>query len=667
MVYLDFETRSKIELKKADSWVYSKHKSTDILCMSYVKDDGLVTSYVPDLMDGYAPPVDWVNFVDDPNQLFTAHNIFFEWTIYKHILVDRYGWPPIAPGRWRCTAAAGSYRTLPISLEGAASVVLDIKKDMAGHKLMLKLTKPRKPSKKNRDKFFSDKKDFDRLYQYCNQDVEVTRALHRVNGDIPAVDMPIFHITQMINRRGIKVDVAAIRGALKVLDIVMSEYLGRLAKMTDNEINTFGQRDKILNWMAKNGVNTSDLTAGNVNDLLKNGVSVLNHNTNEFEYRPLPTNVHKLLSLRREANRTSTAKYISMLHKADRDDQRVRNILVYCGPSTRRWAGRGIQIQNFPKGTFKFTGEKQKEQTIQLIKNVDIDALKKLGPVPEILSSLLRSMLIAGKNKKFVVTDYAQIEARISMWLVQELDALEVFKSGRDIYKIMASTIFNVPFNEVTKAQRFLGKQAILGLGYQMGAPKFKATCKIFGVEIPDQLAAKVVKSYRSKYKKIVQNWNATENAALKALQTGQPQRANKVTFYIEGKYLKCKLPSGQDLHFYDPHLVRNRFDPQKFSLAYYGVDSKTHKWTEIPTYGGKLVENIVQSISGDLLRTATVNLESAGWRVVLSIHDELVCEVPDNDDYNVDKMIKLMCKQQSWADGLPVTGEGYEGQRFKK
>lgn len=646
----------------------------------------------PEIFNMFACPHDWQRYVSS-GELFEAHNAFFEWCMYNNILVPRYGWPVIPLENWRCSMAVCCFNAMPRSLEGAgAALGLAVQKDKVGSRVMLQLCKPRKPSKNNPDLYFSDPEKFKILDDYCGTDVETQGGISAELGELPEGELLTWRVDQMINKRGVKCDYEAIEGALEILDLAMVEYKDQLAHLTKTDlypegvVTTPNQHKKLAEWLEWRGFYFDNLQAKTVKDAIadggmmqsfmrstkddRGGLTSLSHGMEMVEF---PDDVLEVLKIRQSASKSSTKKFSAMKLMADIDDHRIRQILVYHGASTGRWAGCGIQIQNFTRGTFKFKSKKnpnapELEYVIQIVKNRDYDSLRELGDVVEILSSMLRPMLIAAAGKKFIAADYSSIEARGLLWLVGDESGLNVFRVGGDIYVDMAATIYGVSASEVTDDQRFVGKQAILGLGYNMGWEKFIAQCAGYGVSISVELAKQVISAYRTKYILVKEFWTSVEDAAIAAVQTHQPVRCGRVTFKMDKDFLRCYLPSGRYISFYKPHFVPGKFDPNKLALAYMGTNSqKGNKFESTSTYGGKLTENIVQAIAADVLRCAVITLESNHIPIVLSVHDELVCEVPDTTQYNKQLIEQLMCVLPQWANGLPIAAEGWEGYRFKK
>lgn len=682
VVRFDVETRSKLDLPLVGAWNYSKHPSTELLTFCFALNDSAVNTYIPDVYNGCRPPDMWSRLVSSPRVLFTPFGAFFEWCIYQHTLVERFGWPPIPVERWRCDKAVAAYWALPRSVDKVGHALdLPIVKDKVGSRVMKKLTKPRKPSKNNKATYHSNPEDFETLHSYCATDVLAQRLIGNYLGDLPPGELLIWQVDQMINKRGVHCDINAVKGAIHLLDIVMGQYQDQIKQVSNGALKTTSQVKEIVAWCASQGFPIDNLQAKTVEDFLDaDGQMVLTVGMDQatgqwleqWHHQPLPDNVRAVLTLRQKASKSSVSKYQKMLAMIDLTDNRIREILLYHGAATGRWAGLGIQIQNFPKGTFKFQSKKNPdappvEDVVTLVKYRDYEGLAALGDIPNILSSLLRSMLCAKPGHKLIAADYSAIEARILLWLVGDEHALNIFRTGGDIYKDLATVIYGVSLADVTDEQRWVGKQGVLGLGYQMGWKKFQAQCKKYGVEISEKLAKRVVKAYRAKYPKVVDYWERVENAAIMAVQTGQPVTVGKVTYYMQGDFLRCLLPSGRSISYYKPHFIAHKFNPDKLGLAYWTEDSQTKKWVVTDTYGGKLVENHDQAIAGCILREATITLERHRVPVVLSVHDELVVEVPDNPRFTVDMVSRLLCQLSPWMKGLPLAAEGWEGQRFKK
>lgn len=654
----DFETRSEVSLKDLGAWAYSKHPSTHVLCFGWAQASEEPHLWVPTLADS-GPPTEWLEIANDPNVIFEAHYAFFEWCIYNNVLVERHGWPYIPAERWRCSLSVCSYLALPAQLDKVNQVLgLTEHKDTEGHSVMMQLSKPRNPSKNNPRKFFHEQSKFEKLYSYCKQDVRAELCLSARIGMLPAPELAIWHLDQLINKRGVCCDVETIKAAIKINEYVTEHYLSELKKVTGGRIKKPRQIKALKEWLEKNGLFIENLQKETITETLKR--------------TDLSDEVRYILFVCQELSRSSIAKYNKMLKMADTADSRIRGTLMYHGAHSGRWTGKDIQPQNYPRGTFKLKDEDNpnapsEEEIVNLIRNHDVMGLARHGSVTEILSTMLRRMLVAAPGKKLIVSDYSQIEARLVMWLCGEAEGVELFKGELDPYKVMAAAIFGVPYEEVTKDQRFVGKEAILGLGYGMAWKKFQMRCAQKGVELSAKFCKKVVNKYRDTYKKVKRYWDQIETACIAAVQTGTEYTLGNVSAFIQDEFLKIKLPSGRLLSYYKPCLGPHKWDSSKLGLRYWGWSSQGKAWVQKELYGGLLLENIIQGIAGDLMRGAMLRLEPAGYPIVFTVHDEVVTEVPDTPEYSLDRVNHLMSVNPSWGTGVPIEAEGYEALRFRK
>jgi DNA polymerase len=298
---------------------------------------------------------------------------------------------------------------------------------------------------------------------------------------------------------------------------------------------------------------------------------------------------------------------------------------------------------------------------------------REFGNPMSAIASAIRGMFIAREGHELICADYNAVEARTVFWLAVDMKGLAVFQSGRDPYKDLASLIFGVDYNAITDEQRFLGKQAILGLGFRMGWAKFQGTCESYGVLISDELAQRTVNAYRTRYERVVKFWDEIETAALSALQ--HPGERFKVAifkgfieYFMAGNFLMCKLPSGRIIGYPDAEIQETKtpWGALKDSVTYMGMNSYTHQWERLATHGGTLVENITQAVARDLLAAAMMRLEKANYPIVLHVHDECISEVIEGTG-NLDEYCDIMAANDSWAEGLPVRSEGWIGQRYRK
>ena len=661
-VIIDFETRSKADLKKIGAWNYSLHESTEPLCMAYKIDDE--ETKIIDFRVTTELPQELKTIFKKRKYTIEAFNHFFEYSIWNNLMAGKYGWPTIALDNFRCTQARALQFSLPTSLEDVGQALgMDIQKDKEGHKVMMQMCKPRKPSKKNPSVWWDDDERYTKLLAYCVQDVNTTYAIRKKlvaltkakNSFVKRVskfksnELEVFKFNSRLNLRGVYCDKHL---AKRALDIIKKheEFLNEeLKRITEGEVETAGQVAKIIEILHNLKVYIPNLQAKTVS---------------EWVERDIPEKAKIILDIRKQLSKSSTKKIKTMLEKSSIDG-RIRDILVYYGARrTGRFAGAGIQVQNFPKPSLD---EGQIEDVISLLNNdVDYhDFHTKYPQVLEAISSVLRGMLRAPEGNKFYDSDFSSIEARVLFWLADEKDGLEVYREGRDIYKEMAGKIYNKSPIIITKDERQLGKQAVLGCGYSMSPKKFKETCNSYNMDVSEQMAKLAVKSYRETFSKVVNFWKEMNDASVEAvLKRGTIVSVRNIHFMRKHDWLFLCLPSGRCLTYHMPDIEVNNWG--KPNITYMGWSSQVRKYERQRSYGGKLVENITQAVARDIMVEAMLKVEKSGYPVVFTVHDQVVSEVKDDygtvEDYN-----KLMESMPIWAKDAPITAETDECRRFKK
>ncbi len=657
-VHIDFETRSTVNLKKQGMYRYAEDLSTEVLCLAYAIDDGPVQLWHRGhpAVDESDPPDYLLSAVSDRKTIVEAHNAGFERCIWMN-WGKRVGWPQIADHQWRCTAAKAAAYNLPRAL-ASVSHALDLtqKKDDEGHRLMLKLSKPRKVTISDKSPWHEKPEELERVWKYCMTDVEVERLLSHRLQDLPFTELEVFRADMQINQRGIACDQALIAKALTIIDRCVLELNGELTLITNGHVHSAAQREKLLQWLRDEGVNIWDTQGATIDWALER--------FEKGEILLTPPAI-KVLQICRSVNRTSTAKYESMrIHSCK--DGRIRGTMLYHGASTGRWAGKGIQPHNYPVG--KIDNMEAACNEVLTGDKVWLEVL--YGDVMQFLSWTLRGALIAGPGKDLMAADYSAIEARVTLWHAMDEAGLDVFRRGEDIYKFTAASVYNVRYEDVNKAQRQMGKQAVLGLGFQMGPPKFMETCAKYGIDITEEFAQQVVQSYREKYHLVKSFWYDCESAAILAVQNlGKMYTVNRIAYGCQDGFLFCRLPSGRKLAYYDPKIQMKEtpWGELKPSLTFMGTDSLTKKWVRQHTYGGKLVENLVQATARDLMAEAILRAEDTKiYPIILSVHDELIAEVNEGEG-SVEEFESILTVNPSWADGLPIGAEGWRGKRYKK
>ncbi len=693
IIILDFETKSEADLKKVGAWKYSLHPSTDVLCASWTVSTGEKGFWHRGhpCISAMPPPQRLFDLVADPRCIIYAHNAFFERAIWRNICVPKLGWPALDETRLRCSAAQAAACGLPRALGMVGHALkLDVVKDDEGKRVMMKLSKPARPTKKNPDKHWNeDLDDLMVMWDYCDQDVAAEAALHSALPTLSTREHRIWEASEAMNLRGIPIDV---QGAQRALELAAEHVQGlnrELSAITG--LTSAGQRAKVTNWLRDQGVTIEDTTAGTLDALLADP--------------GLPERSRRVIEIVRSAGRTSTKKYDAMIEMAC-PDARARGLVMYHGASTGRWAGMGIQPHNFPRGRKDIN--KNMDAAWDAIHHADLlDIELCYGDPMEFLSSALRGAIKAPDGRIFYCGDYAAIEARVIFWLADEKHGLSLFRRNEDVYCDMASDIYGRKITKANELERMFGKQAILGLGFQMGFIKFLVTCQGYGIkftkkqiidivgagnfanicewiqtkawkmvkkQMPDATADDVaslalmkyvVERYRSRYPAIPKLWEAYNTAAISAVSNpGKVYRTGRVTWAMRGNFLCCKLPSGRIMRYPFPQVEATR---NGIKLTYMTVDSMTKQWIRVDTYGGKLAENVTQAVARDVQADADVRLEDSGvYFPVMTVHDELVSEA-DEGAGSLKEYGDLMVIGSEWADGLPIAVECWKGKRYRK
>lgn len=644
-VTIDFETFSECNLKKTSPWAYAEHPSTRVLCMAYQYEnqDG-PSLWIPD---------ERMPFIKTRPLHIEAHNSEFEQAIWESIIVPQYGLS--ADVTWECTAAKAAAASLPRKLADVSRVLCLVHQiDKKKQSNLLKVSKPRKPSKNNpATTWLDDEERMQQLYEDCLNDVRVTVELSKYLRPLSEKEKEVWYADQRINRRGIYLDGAIVGEAINHWEKHKDTLNLELSNVTKGEITSGNQIGKLLQYVRQWDDSVLSVDSESIERLLGK--------------RGIPPNIRRALELRKELSRNSVAKFSALSNRASSTDGRVRSLFMYHGAGTGRWAGKGFQPHNLPTGMAlrKFSSE----VCISIAKLGDLDLLKCFyNPPMDYLSACIRGALIPEKGKIFACADYSAIEARVLMWLVGHTEVLQKFRDGVDLYKDLATAIFTLLIEEIDSEQRNLGKRGILGLGFQMGAPKFQATCATYGQPIELDLAERVVKIYRETYWKVKQFWWDVERTALLCVRTGKPQQCGRVSFGIKGDFLHIALPSGRWLAYYKPRILPTEtpWGEMKPAVWFDGPISPAGFGPQ-STYGGKLTENIVQAIARDILAEAILRLENHGdYPVVVHVHDEALIEA---EEEKLDRVVfeELMSRPPEWAPDLPIAIDAWYGHRYHK
>lgn len=657
---IDLETYSDVNLKKAGLYRYVQSPAFEILLFAYSLD-GAPTQVV-DMAQGEKIPLEVVHALTDPQCLKHAYNAAFEW-----YCLSKYMGVQLPPSQWRDTMLHGLYAgyTAGLDATGRALGIPEDKQKLATGKALIRyFCVPCKPTKSNggrtRNYPHHDPEKWELFKTYNGQDVVAEMEIERRLSVFPVPDFvqKQWETDLLINARGVAVDMDFCEGALELGETIR-------AQLTDEAVQLSGLQNpnsvkQLARWLsAETGDDITSLRKETIKELLG---------------RDNADHVQRMLEIRQELGKTSTKKY-DAIEAAVCDDGRVRGLLQFYGANrTGRWAGRLVQVQNLPR-----TYTEPLEFARELVKGRKLDALRTVyGSPNDTLSQLIRTAFVAAPGNVLIDADFSAIEARVISWLADDGWRLEVFRTHGKIYEASASQMFGVPLERIKKGNpeyslRQRGKVAELALGYQGGVPAMRQmdTGKLLA-DLPDEEIKDIVDKWRNTNPKIRNLWYSFNDAAIRVIQNGGSLRVRCCTFTRECDCIRgttCMtilLPSGRKLYYVEPSVGENRWGGP--SITYMGVNDK-NKWGRIETYGGKLVENVVQAIARDCLAQAIEHLEAAGLPVVFHIHDEVVIDTAafDTNDAMLDKVVKIMSTPIPWAEGLPLGADGWVGAFFKK
>lgn len=654
---IDIETFSSVDIKKSGLYKYAESPDFQILLFAYSIDGG--PTWIIDLAQGEQIPKEIIQMLGNHNVIKKAYNAAFEW-----YCLNRAGYQtPIY--QWQCTMVQGMYAgyTAGLGVTGEALGLPQDKRKMGvGLQLIRKFCIPRKPTKSDPRTRILPKHEpekWELFKQYCVQDVITEMAIGEKlkNFTLPEAEHELWCLDILTNSNGINIDNKLVESAIYIGQKINDEQLEEAKKLSGLENpKSVQQLKKFLEQELSDDLLNDDGELENVN---KETIKNLIKNVDDEK-------ILRLLKLKQELSKTSNKKYIAM-KEAECADGHVKGLLQYYGANrTGRWAGRLVQVQNLPRNEMELL-----DMARDLVKVRDIEGLKILfGNIPDTLSQLIRTAFIPSPGNKFIVSDYSAIEARVIAWLAGEQWRLKVFEDGKDIYCSSASQMFGVPCEKhgINGHLRQKGKIAELALGYGGSSGALKAMGALnMGLteeELPD-----IVQRWRQSNKKIVGLWYAVESAALEAIQGCKTVILGNLIFSREIDidhgldYFTIKLPSGRKLFYAKPKIGLNRFGSE--SILYMGISQESKKFTELETYGGKLVENIIQAIARDCLAVCIKRVTNAGYKIVMHIHDEIVVDAPQ--DVKLDTICDIMSQPIPWAPGLLLRGDGYETPYYKK
>lgn len=665
---IDLETYSTVRIGAAGSYRYILDPSFEILLFAYSLD-GMPVEVI-DVASGQVIPLWLKNALKNPLYIKHAYNAAFEWFALSKYL----GWLP--PDQWRDTMLHALYCGYPASLDAAGRAMglpEDKKKLTTGKALIRYFCVPCKPSNANGNRTRNlpkhDHAKWKLFKEYNGQDVvtemEIDRRLSAF--PVPAFVQKQWETDLTMNARGVAADMEMVSGALVIGATVKSQLMAEARQLSglDNP-NSIKQLARWLTEATDSDAEITSVTKETVATMLK---------------QPQPANVQRMLEIRQELGKTSTKKY-DALETCIADDGRVRGLLQFYGANrTGRWAGRLVQVQNLPR-----TYTHPLPPARQLVKDRNIDGLRLMyGSINDTLSQLIRTAFVATPGNVLIDADFSAIEARVISWLAGQEWRLEVFRTHGKIYEASASQMFHVPIEKIKKgnpeyALRQRGKVAELALGYQGGVSAMRRMDTGHNLDdLSDDEVKGIVDRWRETNSMIRDLWNIVDSAAVTVITNGGAQTIRSETTdavitlaceldVITGtRYMTILLPSGRKLYYPSPEIGVNRWGNP--SVSYMGQNQTTKRWERVETYGGKLVENIVQAIARDCLAIAIENLEAQGLHVVFHIHDEVVIDTPAwaNEDTMLKTVTKIMTKPIPWAQALPLNADGWVDKYFKK
>lgn len=664
-MHLDYETYSEADLRKVGLANYARHPSTRVILAAWTDAGGNLKQY--DERNPESNSIEELRRDLEIADEINAWNATFEAEITRHVLgLD------IPVERWNCTMAHALYRSLPAGLDAACEALgLEGKTPYASRLIRLFCT-----PKTGRGDPVENPGDWERFRQYNENDIVLEAAvkelLEQLNLDFPKHERRIFWVSQKINLRGIPVDVERAELGASMFERLCQEANDEIRSIAP-QIDNPNSPIQIKDWVGQRlGRKIETLEAKAMNELLA---------------QELPPDVRRVLLLRAGAAMTAPKKYAVAVQNGVKQGDQVHllHVLQYSGAGrTHRWSGRGIQPQNFRRGLDK---DEAIQDAWEALGTRDTEFVRAMYPGPfKLVADLVRS-IIRPKGSKVVVADFSSIEVVMLYWASGDKEKMQRFAQGLDPYKDFASSFFGVPYDAVTKQQRTFAKPPVLGGGYGLGPDTLIEYAAGMGVKMKRDEAMRAVQTYRQEHPMVCELWRGLETAMRRAIETGKAYRYRCFVFEPRPRSVVCILPSGSEITYFDARVEetkrirrppapikdpeearRYEEDPENWywthQIVYKGLDQYSKHWGDVYTWGGKLVENIVQSISRDVLAEALLNAVEKGLDVFLHVHDEIVAAGSEKD---LESLLQVMSKAPSWCPDAPIRASGFVAPAYRK
>lgn len=670
-INLDYESKSRVNLKTQGLDRYSADPSTGLLMASYAINDGKVKHC--ELQRGQKWPGELRDALEDPKVMKWAFNAQFE-----RVMTARVAKIKTDYNSWRCTMAYAymlGFSGDMMLVGKTIGLPAHLLKDAEGSRLIQKFCKPQKVTKNNPIEWHTDRTDPEDWWDFCGYNVQDTvtemAIKHRLERyKVLQSEWDMYALDQYINDTGVNIDIDFAHAALELAERRKPQIIEQMKDLT--RLGNPNSPAQLTKWLKERGYPFDDLRSDTVKKVIR-----------ESEELDVDEDVVEVLKLRQNSAKSSIAKYKTMLDAAGRDG-RFRYSLQFAGASrTNRWAGRRIQTQNLPRTPKMIEKEVDLKIVNKMIHNRDLDALGLyVGEPMDALVGCIRSAFIPTPGYKFVVSDLASIESVVIGWLTGCKWFLNTLAIGHDLYRSFAAEWLHIPYEE-TLPHRSKAKPATLGAGFRLGGGDIgedgKKTglwgyAENMGVHMTREESHASVAAFRDLCPEIVQSWYDLERAVFKVIRTKKPVEWGCLVIEYHKPFLTIRLPSGRKIYYFRPRIVtrkmKNRAGEEYFkeNFQYEGKVDGTNKWGKIFSHGGKLVENIVQALARDILAAGLKAAHRAGFRIVMHIHDEIVTEVKEGDTgLTLDKLMECMKAALPWAPGLPLGAAGWEGYFYRK